>query len=156
MENRILIAYYSWKGNTKRIAELIQKQTGGDLFEIKPAEAYTIDYNALTKQAKTEIRSGFLPELAQMPDTAPYTTIFLGTPNWWNTMAPPLASFISECDTRSKTIIPFLTHGGGGSGTIEKDISAMCPQAVMKKGFAVYNRGGSDVADEINDWLDKL
>ena len=41
MKKDILIAYYSWHGNTGKIAELIRRETGGKLFEIKPAEPYT-------------------------------------------------------------------------------------------------------------------
>ena len=32
---KILIAYYSYSGNTKAVAEAIQKSVGGDIFEIK-------------------------------------------------------------------------------------------------------------------------
>lgn len=35
-DKKILIAYYSWSGNTKAAALKIQKQTGGDIFEIAP------------------------------------------------------------------------------------------------------------------------
>lgn len=31
---KILVAYYSWGGNTKSIAEKIHKKVGGDIFEI--------------------------------------------------------------------------------------------------------------------------
>lgn len=34
MKKNILIAYYSQSGNTKRLAELIGQQTGGDVYEI--------------------------------------------------------------------------------------------------------------------------
>ena len=34
MEKRILIAYFSWSGNTKHIAEKFQSRIGGDMFEI--------------------------------------------------------------------------------------------------------------------------
>lgn len=40
----ILIAYFSWSGNTQGIAEEIQRQTGADLFEIQLAEPYSSDY----------------------------------------------------------------------------------------------------------------
>ena len=59
----ILIAYYSYSGNTKFAAELIQKQTGGDLFEIVPETPYPSDYDACVSQARDEIRSGFKPQL---------------------------------------------------------------------------------------------
>lgn len=35
MKNDTLIAYYSWSGNTRAIAQLIARKTGGTLFEIE-------------------------------------------------------------------------------------------------------------------------
>lgn len=57
-ENKILIAYYSYSGNTKQVAEAIQKETGGSLFEIKAATAYPTDYHQMSEQAKKEIEQG--------------------------------------------------------------------------------------------------
>lgn len=34
-ESTVLIAYFSWSGNTKQLAEMIQEQMGGELFEIE-------------------------------------------------------------------------------------------------------------------------
>jgi len=65
MKNDILIAYYSWHGNTRKIAELIERETGGTLFEIKPVEPYTTDYQAVVAQAKEEIQAGFRPALLE-------------------------------------------------------------------------------------------
>ena len=33
---RILVAYFSWGGNTRHVAEYIARQTGGTLFRIEP------------------------------------------------------------------------------------------------------------------------
>ena len=52
--SQTLIAYFSWSGNTERVASLIQQETGGDLFEIAPATPYTDDYDALLDQAQAE------------------------------------------------------------------------------------------------------
>ena len=52
MNTDIFIAYYSWSGNTRKIAELIERKTGGTLFEIKPVQPYTTDYGDAVKQAK--------------------------------------------------------------------------------------------------------
>ena len=43
-ERKVLIAYYSYSGNTKYIAEKIQKMTRGDLFEIKTVKTYPKNY----------------------------------------------------------------------------------------------------------------
>jgi flavodoxin len=60
-EPRVLIVYYSHSGNTRELADQIRKRTGGDIVEIKPAEPYPDDYEAITKQAKRELRSGHKP-----------------------------------------------------------------------------------------------
>jgi len=45
MDKKILIAYFSWSGNTKSIAEKIHNTIGGDMFRIETAVPYPEDYN---------------------------------------------------------------------------------------------------------------
>ena len=79
----ILIAYFSWSGNTEELAGMIQSETGGELFEIEPAEPYTEDYDALLDQAQQEQRENARPELAaQVENWDSYDVIFVGFPNW--------------------------------------------------------------------------
>ena len=47
---KTLILYYSYGGNTRRIAEMIQKQVSGDLVEIETEKSYPTDYNAVVEQ----------------------------------------------------------------------------------------------------------
>ncbi len=156
MKNDILIAYYSWSGNTRKIAGLIQRETGGTLFEIEPVQPYTTDYGAAVAQAKKEIEAGFRPELQSMPGITSYPVAFIGTPIWWHTMAPPVATFIERFDLNAKTVVPFHTHGGGGVGLFEEDIAKMCPCSTVTKGFGEYNRGGSETEAQISAWLSDI
>ena len=156
MKNDILIAYYSWSGNTREIADLIARETRGRLFEIEPVQPYTTDYRAAVAQAKEEIQAGFRPELKAVPEITSYSVVFLGTPIWWHTMAPPLATFIERLDLSGKTVVPFHTHGGGGVGSFEEDIAKMCPKSTITEGFGAYNSGGSETAARINAWLNEL
>ena len=42
---------------------------------------------------KREINAGVKPELAEkVKEFDKYDVIFVGTPNWWSTMAPPVLS----------------------------------------------------------------
>ena len=113
---KVLVAYFSHSfGNTRKIARMIQRETGGDIFEIKPEQPYTTNHRAVVAQARREIDAGFKPELVAMPENLErYDVIFVGTPNWWNTMAPPVATFLSSHDFAGKTLVPFTTHGGSG------------------------------------------
>ena len=156
MKNDILIAYYSWSGNTRKIAGLIERETGGTLFEIEPVQPYTTDYGAAVAQAKEEIEAGFRPDLKALPENTSYSVVFLGTPIWWHTMAPPLAAFIERFDLNRKTVVPFHTHGGGGVGLFEEDIAKMCPDATVTEGFGEYNSGGSETVGQISAWLSDI
>ncbi len=44
-EGKVLVAYFSWSGNTEEMASYIAEQTGGDLLEIQPETPYPTDYN---------------------------------------------------------------------------------------------------------------
>ncbi|NIV37833.1 MAG: flavodoxin, partial [Anaerolineae bacterium] len=103
---RILIVYYSYSpsGNTRRIADLIRQEVGGTVHEIEPEAPYPRSYDATVDQAKGEIQSGYKPPLKSDLDSAKaYDTIFVGSPNWWSTIAPPVATFLSQHDLSGKT-----------------------------------------------------
>lgn len=53
-DGRTLIVYFSWSSNTERMANVIKKQTGGDLLELIPVTAYPTDYTACTEVALEE------------------------------------------------------------------------------------------------------
>ena len=154
---KILIAYYSWSGNTRFAAEQIQKLTGGTLFEIKPAKAYPSEYSACVDQAKQECRDEFKPELVtKVEDFAKYDVIFVGTPNWWSTMAPPVRSFLAGYDFSGKTVIPFVTHGGGGMARCERDMRKVCPKAAFGRGGAFSGGSIRNAADALDKWVNEV
>lgn len=156
---KTLVAYYSWSGNTKIAAEVIAKTTGADLFEIVPVKAYPSDYKTCTEQAKEEINANARPELKDFPkDLSAYNKIYIGSPNWWGTMAPPVASFIEKCgDLNGKTIVPFFTHGGGGMQNYEKDVRAIAEKNNGKVWPAQEWPGAEvkNLTDEIRMWAER-
>lgn len=124
---KILIAYYSYSGNTQKVAKAIQEEVGGDIFEIKAEGTYPEDYDEMVQQAKKEIQDGFRPKLLTKVDNiSQYDIIFLGSPNWWGTITPQVSSFLASYDLNGKTVIPFITHGGGGKQNTIAAISAQC------------------------------
>ena len=140
--SRILIAYYSWGGNTKYAAAQIQKETGGTLFEIKPVKSYPADYRECTVQAKKEIQEGARPKLsARVEDLGKYDVVFIGSPNWWSTIAPPVSSFLAGHDLSGKTVIPFVTHGGAGMARCADAVRKLCPKSSVLKGGAFAGDG---------------
>ena len=120
---KILIAYYSWSGHTKKVAEAIQNEIGGDLFEIQPETAYSDDYKTVVDQAKKEINEGYRPALKNnVANIAQYDIVFIGSPNWWGTIAPVVSTFVEQNDLSGKTVVPFITHGSGGEQNTITDL----------------------------------
>lgn len=149
--SNILIVYYSLFENTKNLALEIAEQTGGTIRELIPDKHYSFDYNTAAKEIRNEISRGFCPKLiAGNEPIDDYQTIFIGTPNWFKTLAPPVMSFLKQHNFTGKTIIPFCTHGGGGFCQIENDIAKECTQSIILPGIAV---GGTVVSEEVKNWL---
>lgn len=151
---KTLIAYFSWGGNTKGIAEEIQRQTGADIFEITLVHPYSTDYNTVLKQAQEDQNKQARPELANhVENMEQYDTIILGYPNWWASIPMPIASFLEEYDFNGKTIIPFCSHGGGRFGQSLTAISKLVPEASMGEALSVHYSGGSTLNSDISEWL---
>lgn len=152
---KILVVYYSHSGNTKEAANKIHKKTGGDIFEIKTSHKYPSVYKEHTQQAKKEIADGFKPELTtKVENIKKYDVIFVGTPIWWGTMAPPVLSFLSEYDLSGKTIIPFCTHGGGGQARTFGEMAKAAPKSTFLKGAEIS--GNTATQGEIDKWLKEI
>ena len=153
-ETKVLITYYSRSGNTREIANQIHKSVGGDIIELQTVEPYPDDYDAVTKQAKQELNSGYKPALkTKVENIGSYDVIFVGTPNWWGTIAAPVKTFLSEYDLSGKTIVPFITHGGSGLGRSVTDISKLCPKSTLLDGIAVWGRDVKTAQNEVSEWL---
>ena len=154
---KILIAYFSWSGNTKSIAEKIHNTTGGDMFQIETVTPYPNDYHETAYVvAKKEHEENIKPKLKDNGDVSKYDVIFVGTPAWWYGMAPAVKTFLSENNFDGKIIVPFVTHGGGGGYTIDKDMQEMTKGSKVLKPFVVSGRGGANVQEDINTWLKGL
>jgi flavodoxin len=153
-DKKILIAYYSHSGNTKEAAEKIQSLTGGDLFEIKPANEYPKDYNAVVNQAKQEKADDVRPELVSLGNVKAYDILFIGTPVWWYTMASPVKTFLAENNFDGKIIVPFCTHGGGGASSTYTDIKNLAQGAEVKEGYTSYENSAN--IEEIGKWINSL
>jgi flavodoxin len=125
--------------------------------KIEPVDPYPDSYNAAVEQAKKEIRTGYKPALRPLSlKQDPIDIVFVGTPNWWSTMAPPVSTFLSEHDLSGKTIIPFCTHGGGGLDQIEKDIRKFCPKSTFLESLALSGSRADGARDRVTAWLQKL
>ena len=152
--DKMLIAFFSWSGNTRRIAQEIQQQTGADIIEIAPITPYSSDYNTCLMEAQRDQHDKARPELANhVAHMEDYDVILLGYPNWWASIPMPIASFLDEYDFSGKQIFPFCSHGGGRFGQSITAIAKLAPNSNIGDGLSIHYSGGASMADDVREWL---
>lgn len=141
------MAYFSYSGTTRNVAENLSGRIGADLFEISRKEPYS----SLYMQSNSEIRRGARPELSETVNgMEEYDIVFVGNPVWFHATPAPVNTFLESYDLTGKLIIPFCTSGGS-------DISETMPTFLDScKGLAVYGEQRIRTVGEIDSWLAEL
>lgn len=137
-----LIVYLSRTNNTKAVAEMIQKKTGGDLMEIEPKTPYSEDYQTNVDEVSYQNANNILPELKTNIDISKYDTIFVGFPTWGMQVPPPVKTFLNENNWKGKTIAPFNTNAGYGLGSSKTQFEQYCSGGKLTEIFTV--KGGHE------------
>lgn len=107
-DSNVLVAYFSWSGNTQEMASYIAQQTGADLYEIVPETPYPEDYNECGDVALAERDNNERPAIAGLPDSLDqYDTIIIGYPIWWHTAPMIIGTFLESYDLTGKDVYPF-------------------------------------------------
>lgn len=152
-DGNVLVAYFSWSGNTKEMAEYIAEQTGGDVFEIEPLNAYPEDYNETGDIAKVERDENQRPEIANLPASIDeYDTIFIGYPIWWHTAPMIVGTFLENYDLSDKDVYPFTQSASMDTEQFENSMEFIRETA---KGATVHDGlfVSSSNTDGIQDYL---
>lgn len=156
-DEAVLIAYFSWSGNTQQLANMIQEQTGGDLFQIEMETPYTDNEGELSGLALQEQRDNTRPALSTYVENMDeYKVVFIGYPNWWNNMPMPVFTFLEEYDFSGKTVIPFTTYGDGGFGRSVISIKEILSDATIADGIAIQEHTLADAPAQVSEWLQSL
>lgn len=145
-------------GTTEYVARMIQEQTGGEIHLIETTEPYSADFQEVVDDNHEEMDQDALPELKDSAlDMSAYDTVFIGYPIWATDAPRAVFSFLAEYDLSGKTVIPFCTHDGYGSGSSFDNIAAEVPDAAaVLTGFAVEASEVSVAKDMVVQWLEKI
>ena len=156
----VLVVYYSATGNTENAASYIAQATGGDLFEITPAEPYTDDdlnwsdeNSRVTREHEDESLRDVELTTTQVENWDSYDTVFIGYPIWWGIAAWPVDGFVEANDFTGKTVIPFCTSSSSGLGESGELLAELAASGDWQEG----QRFRSSVSQEdVNEWVDSL
>ena len=119
---KVLVAYFSATGKTKKVAEDIARISGGDLHEIIPEKPYTpadLDWRDESSRSYIEMHTpGSRPVTVDSTvDISSYDVIFIGYPIWWDMAPAVINTFIDKQEFGKRYVIPFATSGGSQIAT---------------------------------------
>ena len=152
--------YFSVYDSTRRLAEEIVRQTGGDLLEIEPVIPYNKNrdhYGTLAAYAKKEHDEDQRPAIKNAIDLSDYDTVFIGYPMWWYTFPMIIYTLFDTVNFSGKTVVPFNTHMGSRDGGTYKTVREKARGATVLEGLPVSMKEAEGGAGKsVEKWLTKL
>ena len=157
--SKVLVAYFSASGVTRKVAAEIAKAEAAELFEILPEVPYsTKDLDWTDKQSRSTLEMqdpGCRPTIAgRVENMAQYDVVFIGFPIWWGREPSVVDTFLDTHDFTGKTIVPFCTSGGSGIGETAKRMQEIVgASAAVKEGTRL---GGTVSEADLAIWTSEL
>ena len=149
---KVLVAYFSWGGTTRRMAEAIQEVTNGDIFEIEPVVPYPTSYTPCTEVALEERDNDARPAIKdKVADWDKYDIVFIGCPVWWHTAPMIISTFAESYDFAGKTVIPFCTYAATYRDETLAKIVDLTPSAEHLEGL-----GTTGSTSGVKAWIERI
>lgn len=150
-----LIVYYSYEGNCEEISKAIQEVTDADILKLVPKK------EKKTKSLFRFVWGGMQVYMTKKPelenyqiDLSKYDNIFIGSPCWFGTYAPPINTFLSENRMKDKNIFLFVCNGGNMRNTWKNYEEALKENKIIDKIDFVYpiKNGIEEAKDKAKKW----
>ena len=139
---RYLVAYYSWTGNTEKVANLIAETLSADVERIRDVEPRGGPF-AFPSAVVASLLKRSPPISQPTKNVADYDVVILGCPVWASNMATPMRSYIMRENPRIKQVGLFCTLGGSGGKAALARMAALCGHAplanLIVNGIATYS-----------------
>lgn len=147
---KVLAAYFSTGGTTAAVAEAIAKETGAELFEIKPETPYSAAdlkwTNPLARCNREKLGKKDVPLSAKVEDFEAYDLVFLGFPIWYYGAPNVIQTFCKGYDWGGKKLALFATSGGSDIGKTAERLKPYLPGDPEIVGADVFHSAGEAAA----------
>ena len=150
---KALVVYFSYSGQTAKVAKAVQEATKADIFEVKTVQPYPQGYHECTDYAKAEKARNFHPEIqGNVPNIKDYDVVYMGFPIWWHDAPMAIYTFIDKHDLSGKTVVSFCTSGGSPISESTPGLRKALPSSKFVEGLRFYP---NDTA-AVNKWVESL
>jgi len=150
-----IVVFYSLTGKTERLARMVSRVLGAPSYRLEMENPYPAETDSVLDLAIHDIQEDVLPPLKPIDIIwDDVERVFVGTPNWFGTFAPPVGTFLENNRWEGKMIIPFCTNHGGHAGNIGQDMKTFCPHATVLACFDAF--GKNDLEKSVRQWLTSI
>lgn len=157
---KTLVAFFSATGTTKGLAERLAETIGADVYEIRPAQPYTIaDLDWRNRESRSSVEMAnrdSRPALAEPAvQLGGYDIVFVGFPIWWYREPSIIDTFVEQNAEAlaGKIIVPFATSGGSGMGDSTENLQALAPNSKVVEGRRFR---ASTSAETLKNWAESI
>ena len=157
--SKVLVAFFSASGVTKKVAGKLASVLNADLHEIIPEKPYSqedLDWTNDNSRSTIEMKKdkSIRPAISnKVENMEQYDSIYIGFPIWWYIAPTIINTFLEQYDLKGKKIIPFATSGGSGMGMTNEELKSSCVGANLLEG----KRFSESVSEsELKDWVNNL
>ncbi len=154
-----LIIYYSYEGNTEKITEAIKEVINADVLKLIPKK------EKKTKSLFRFVWGGMQVYMTKKPklepykiDLSKYDNIFIGSPCWFGTYAPPINTFLSENKLEGKNIYLYVCNGGNMRNTWKNYEETLKGNTIVDKLDLVYpiKNGLEEANTKAQEWAKQV
>lgn len=163
---KMLVAYYSFSGNSKAIVETLTGMISADVVEISPVEKadfaannYAIGDALIDAINKNPDDESSYPAITANIEVsfANYSEVIVVTPLWWSHMAAPMQTYLfknSKELANKKVGLIVSSHSSGISG-VEADAKRLLSASYFTASLSIKAADFSSRETKIADWLKK-
>lgn len=113
------VFFYSWKGFTRKVAEVIAEKMSAELIEIREAKERK-GISGFLGGILEAIRKKHINIVFPMQKPEEYDIVFLMTPIWAGNPSPAIRTFVEKTNWADKKTVVVVTQGASGNSYTEK------------------------------------
>lgn len=160
--DKTLVIYYSFTGNSKKVAEYVKAKLKADILELEPAVPFSSDYDEVVEEWQNNDIKRDVDIKPINTDLSQYGKIVLITCTWWYGISPVMKKFLKDYDLSGKDIIVAASNAGW-IGHCFKDYKDLLPNSNIKGEldliFSANDRERDKMLtsqEEVDEWVERL
>lgn len=158
--DKTLVVYYSYTGNSKKVAEYVKEKLNADILELQPKIPFSNNYDEVVDEWQNNDIKRDVEIKDINVDLGEYKKIVLITCVWWYGISPVMKRFLKDYDLSGKDIIVSALNAGW-VGHSFKDYKSLLSEANIKGELDVVFSANEDERDkmitsyeDINNWIE--